>query len=262
MKIILKISLFELENLLGKKSGWILSAAYFLISFAICFSEELRQSYFSMTESVPVTLFNFVLPIAIVIIIVSVLSQIFAEDKETGVNQMAAVCFIGEKGRNAAKLIGSLLFTLIFSLLLEIFSLFLCAVFGFASGNILIKYVEDGLKLDPVWTARQHIIFSVITIFVGGILLTVFILFISHRSKNTLSAVSLSSIFVLLEYLINRFSFPTLIQEYNIWVFFRPYYLFTIETINFSPFINLMLLFIAFLPLCTLAVCGIIRKTL
>ncbi len=72
MKIILSTSLFELENLLFKKITWLIAMAYTLFSIVICISENLRQSYFSLTESVPVTLCNFVLPYILVLIFLCV----------------------------------------------------------------------------------------------------------------------------------------------------------------------------------------------
>ena len=49
-------------------------------------------------------------------------------------------------------------------------------------------------------------------------------------------------------------------QEYNIWVFLKPYYLFGPETFNISPFANLVILSLAFLPLCVLETWDIGRR--
>lgn len=260
MKAILKTVRFELENLLGKKAAWILSAAYALFALVICVSEDLRQSYFSAIESVPVMLNNFVLPIVLILILIAVLSPVFAGDKEQRIEQIPATCLIGSKGRSTAKLIGAVLFSSIITLGLEIITLVLCGCFGLTDSGILIKYVGAEVELDPVWEAWRHIGFSAVTLIVGCIILTVLVLLISCCMQNTLSAISLSCIIVLIEFIINKFSFPTLIQEYNIWVFFRPYYLFITEIINISPLINLLLFTICFLPLCLLAVWQIIRK--
>ncbi len=260
MKAILKTVRFELENLLWNKATLIFSAAYVLIVFAICFSEDLRQSYFSAMESVPVMLNNFVLPIALIFILIAVVSPVFAGDKEQRIEQIPAACLIGSKGRSIAKLIGAILFSLIITLLLEFITLVLCGCFGLIDSCILIKYVGAEIELDPVWAAWRHVGFSAVTLIVGCIMLAILVLLISCCMKNTLSAVGLSCIIVLIEFIINKFSFPTLLQEYNIWVFFRPYYLFITEIINVSPLINLLLYTLGFLPLCLLAVRQIIRK--
>lgn len=260
MKAILKTARFELENLLGKKATWILTAAYTLFAFVICFSEDLRQSYFSTMESVPVMLGNFVLPIVLISILIGVISPVFAGDKEQRIEQIPAACLIGSKGRSIAKLIGAIMFSLTITLLLEVITLVLCGCFGLGDIEILIRYVDAEVELNPVWAAWQHFGFSTMTLIVGCIILTLIILFVSCSMQNTLSVISLSSIIVLIEFIINKFSFPTLMQEYNIWVFFRPYYLFITEIINISPFVNLLLYALCFLPLCTLAAWQIIRK--
>ncbi len=260
MKAILKTVRFELENLLGNKATWIFSAAYTLFVSAICFSGDLRQSYFSAMESMPVMLNNFVLPVVLILILIAVVSPIFAGDKEKRIEQIPAACLIGSKGRSIAKLIGAILFSLIITLILEFITLVLCGCFGLTDSGILIKYVGAEIKLDPIWEAWLHVGFSVVTLIIGCIMLAILVLLISCCMKNTLSAVSLSCIIVLIEFIINKFSFPTLLQEYNIWVFFRPYYLFITEIINISPLINLLLYTLGFLPLCFLAVRQIIRK--
>lgn len=107
MKNIVHTSLFELVNLLSRKSTWLIAAAYTLLSLVICLSEWLLQSYFSLTESVPVTLYNFVLPFVLALILMGALSPVFAGDKEKGIEQIPAACLIGKKGRSIAKLTGT-----------------------------------------------------------------------------------------------------------------------------------------------------------
>ena len=260
MKAILKTARFELENLLRKKATWILTGVYTLFVFAVCFSEDLRQSYFSVMESVPIMLNNFVLPIVLISILVGVISPVFAGDKEQKIEQIPAACLIGSKGRSIAKLIGAIMFSLAITLLLEAITLVLCRCFGLCDMELLIRDVGGDVKLNPIWTAWQHFGFSAMTLFVGCIILTIIILFISCSVQNTLSVISISGITVLLEFVFHSFSFPTVMQEYNIWVFFRPYYLFVTEIITFSPFVNLLLYALCFLPICLLAVMRIIKK--
>ncbi len=141
MKAILKTARFELENLLGKKATWILTAAYTLFAFVVCFSDDLRQSYFSTMESVPIMLNNFVLPIVLISILIGVISPVFAGDKEQRIEQIPAACLIGSKGRSIAKLIGAIMFSLTITLLLEVITLVLCGCFGLGDIEILIRYV-------------------------------------------------------------------------------------------------------------------------
>ncbi len=263
MKNIVHTSLFELENLLNKKSTWLIATAYTLFSLVICLSEWVRRSYFSLTESVPVTLYNFVLPFVLVLILVGVLSPAFAGDKECGIEQIPATCLIGRKGRSFAKLIGAAFFALIISFTLLFVTFIICSFSGLTNVNALIRNIHlesTELNLTPLWTALQHIGFSAISLIIGSILVALLVLFVSCCTKNTLSAVSISGTIVLFEYLINRFSFPTIMQEYNIWVFLQPYYLFVLETFNISPLVNLLILALAFLPLCIFIVWHISRK--
>lgn len=263
MKIILSTSLYELENLLFKKTTWLIAMAYTLFSVVICISENLRRSYFSLTESVPVTLCNFVLPYVLVLILMCVLSPIFAGDKEHGIEQIPSTCLIGRKGRSISKLIGAVLFSLIICTSLVLVTFIICFFFDLTDGNVLITNISlesTHLILKPFWKAWQHIEFSAISLTVGSILVSLLILFISCSTKNTLSSISICSIIILFEYLINRFSFPTIFQEYNIWVFLQPYYLFVMEILNISPLINLFLLLLTFFPICLFAVWQIGRK--
>ena len=263
MENIVHTSLFELENLLNKKSTWLIAAAYTLFSLVICLSKWLRQSYFSLTESVPVTLYNFVLPFVLALIFMGAVSSAFAGDKERGIEQIPATCLIGRKGRSLAKLIGVVLFALIISFALVFVTFIICSFSGLTNVNALIRNIHSEsaeVNLNPVWTAWQHIGFSAISLTIGSILVAILVLFVSCCTKNTLSAVSISGTIILFEYLINRFSFPTIMQEYNIWVFLQPYYLFVLETLNISPLVNLLILTLAFLPLCMFAVWHISRK--
>lgn len=260
MKAILKTARFELENLLEKKVTWVLTAVYTFLTFVVCFSDDLRQSYFSTMESLPVTLNNFVLPIVLISILISVISPVFAGDKEREIDQIPAACLVGSKGRSIAKMIGAIMFSLTIVLLLEVITLVLCGCFGLCDTEILIRYVNAEIALNPVWTAWLHFGLSTVTLIVGCIILTLFIMFVSCSMQNTLSVISLSSIIILIEFIINKFSFPTLMKECNIWVFFCPYYLFITEIINFSPCINLLLYALCFLPISLLAVLRIAKK--
>lgn len=260
MNAILTTSRYEFENLICKRSVWVISAAYLALNIVICLSKELRESYFSTIENVPVMLNNFVLPIVLVGILITTLSSVFAGDKEQGIGQIPAACLIGRKGRSVAKLIGAISFSTIAILILEAITLGVSLCFSLVNGNTEIRYVGTEVELNPIWTAWQHVGFSVVTLIFGCIMLTVLILFISCCTQNTLSAVSLSGIIVLIEFIINKFSFPTFLQEFNIWVFFRPYYLFITEIFNVSPIINLLFLLLSFLPLLLFAVRQIIKN--
>ena len=260
MKGVLRTARFEFENLIEKKSTWILIAVYTFLTFVLCFSDDLRQSYFSAMESLPVALNNFVLPVVLVAVLISVISPIFAGEKEQKTDQTPAACLVGSKGRSIAKMIGAIMFSVTIVLLSEAITLVLCGLFGLCDTEISIKYVNAEIALKPVWSAWLHIGLSAVSLIVGCIILTVTVLFVSCSMQNTLSVIGLSCIIVLVEFIINRFSFPALMQEYNIWIFFRPYYFFITELINFSPFENLLLYTLCFLPLCAAEAWQIIKN--
>lgn len=260
MKVILKTAWFEFENLFCKKATWIIAAVYTLISLVICLSEDFRESYFSLIESVPVMLNNFVLPYVLVVILVISLSPVFAGDKERRIEQIPAACLIGSKGRSIAKLIGAISFSIVVTIAMEATTLILCYCFGLVDSGISIKYVGTEVGLNPIWSAGQHICFSLITLICGCIFLTFLVLCISCTVNNTLSAVSVSCIIIFIEFVIHKFSFPTFMQEFNLWIFFRPYYLFITEIFNISPWINLLIYFLCLISLCLLAGWEIIKK--
>ena len=260
MVTILKVVLLELENFLCKKTLWILTAIYTISAFVICLFPDLRQSYFADIESVPVMLLNFVAPVFLVIILISMLSPVFVGDKENNVNQIPAACLVGRKGRSIAKMLAAICLAVLLCIIVAVIAFavpFLCNLFD---GNLKIEYVGTELELTPIWSTWQHFGFSFISLTVACIILTLFVLFISCNTRTTIAAVSVSSILVVFEFLFNRFSFPTMIQEYNIWVFFEPYYLFVMNIFNISPYMNLFLLSVAFLPLCMLAIWQIVRN--
>lgn len=260
MGTILKVARFELQNLLCKKLFWIITSVYAMFTLAICLLSDLRQSYFSAVESVPIMLLDFIAPVFLVAILISTLSPVFVGDKENNTNQIPATCLTGKKGRSIAKMLAAILLSVLACILIAVITFaisFLCNLFN---GNLEVKYIGAELELSPIWSTGQHFGFSVVCLIVACVVLTIFLLFISINTKTVIAAVSISSILVLLEFLFNSFSFPTIIQEYNIWVLFKPYYLFVLNIFNISPYMNLLLLSVAFSPLCIFAVWQIIKK--
>lgn len=260
MAVILKITWLEFENLLCKKMLWLLTAAYAAFTFAVCKLSDLRQSYFNNIESVPVMLLNFIAPVILAVLIIGVLSPVFVGDREHNVNQIPAACLAGRKGRSIAKMLASILLSSLACLTVTAVTFIVTFFCGLFDGAMEIKYVGTELKLAPVWSARQHFGFSFICLAAACMVFTIFVLFISCNVKTTTAAVSVSSILALFEFLFHRFSFPQMIQEYNIWVFFRPYYFFVLRIFHISPYINFLLLSAAFLPLGVFAVWQIMKK--
>lgn len=258
MKITLKIMVLELEHLLLKKLAWVFMAAYAASALFICLSDGFRQSYFSDTGSVAVTLAVSVAPYFLVVILVSTLSPVFAGDKERDIYQIPAACLVGRRGRSVAKALASMLFSAISCSLMgtvTIAAVFACGLFD---GGQPLEY--PGIELSAEWTVSQYLTFSLVCLVIGCTVLTLFLLYISCSVTSVITAVSLSSFLVLFEFIFHRFSFPIAIKEYNVWMFFKPYSFWCMRELQFSPFVNLLILTVAFLPVCSLALWGISQK--
>lgn len=250
----------ELENLLCKKIPWLLTGGYIAAALVICLWEDLRQSYFAVMESVPVMLLNFAAPVFLVTILLSALAPVFAGDREQNMDQIPAACLAGRRGRNAARVLAAVLYAILTCLFMGGVTFGISWGCGLFDGHRQIRYMGTGLELVPVWTAWQHFIFSMISLAMASVLLALFILFISCNVKTTIAAVSISGFLVIFEFLFHRFSFPALMREYNVWVFFEPYYFFVMNIFHGTPVENLLALWAAFLPLCAFAVWWIVWK--
>lgn len=260
MIIMLNIVWLEFENFIYKKSIWLLMSIYTIFTFIVCLFSNLRQSYFTGIESVPIMLFNFIVPIFLIIILTSTLSPVFVEDKETNFNQIPAACLFGRNKRSIAKMLAAIFFDIFICFIIAFITFIIPLLFNLFDENLIIKYVGSTLHLNPIWSVWQHFLFSFICLIIACIILTLLLLLISCNARTTINAISMSTIFVIFEFLFNNFSFPTIIQEYNVWVFFEPYYFFVMKSFNLSPYFNLLLLSTAFLPLCIFAIWQIIKK--
>lgn len=239
----------EFENLLYDRWSWLFVVIYAIVSLIISASGYLQKTYFDMISSIPVMLINFVAPIFVVLIILIALSQVFAKEKENNTNQIPNTCYIGSKGRNFCKVISGVLYTIFIVLLITIITFIVCLITNnFLNANVeIIKHIGGEITLDFSWNVWQHFTFGIVSLLIGSIILSLIVLLISGISPNTITSIGISVIFTLLEFLFNKFSFPTILQEVNIWAFLQPYYLYVFNIFNYSPYINLFLLFFIFL---------------
>ena len=255
------VSKLELENLLRKKLIWLAIAAYTLFIFIVSTSKGLQESYFSATDSLPIMLMNFIMPIFLLLIICFVLTPYFTSEKEQNSNQIPNACYLGRKGRNAAKIIASVALSVFICICLSISTLVICFLTGHFknAGNITLKYIDD-IELSFVWNIWQHFGFSFCCLLIGSVILTLLVLFISSNSKKTLTSVGITTMLIIFEILFNKFSFPLILKEFNIWVFFQPYYLYVFNIVRFLPYGNLLMLTLMFFPICCFKVWRIIKK--
>lgn len=250
-KAILRILKMEFENLLYNRFSWILLSLYAIIAMIISTSEYLQETYFDVISSVPVMLMNMIAPIFLILIIVLSLSQVFAGEIENNTNQIPNTCYMGKKGRNCCKIIAGILYSFSMALLICIITFSVCFFTKhFLNANQeIIKDIGYELRLDFSWNVWQHFLFAVISLLSGSIVFSFIVLFISGNSKNSITSIGISALFTLFEYLFNRFSFPVILKEINIFVFFKPYYLYVFNVFRYSPYFNLVLLFLLFLLL-------------
>lgn len=235
----------EFENLLYNRWSAILLSLYSIITIIISISEYLQKTYFDVISSVPVMLLNVIAPIFLILIIVLSLSQVFAGEIENNTNQIPNTCYLGEKGRNYCKVITGILYSIFIALLICIITFLVCFFTShFLNANQeIIKDIGYELNLDFSWNVWQHFVFAIISLLSGSVLFSLMVLFISSISKNSITSIGISAVFTMFEFLFHRFSFPIILKEINIFVFFQPYYLYVLNVFRYSPYLNLILLF-------------------
>lgn len=234
----------------------ILSVIYILFLITVNLSDSLQESYFSITASLPVMLINFVLPPFLVLIISFSIMPVFASETERNTNQIPFSCYIGRVGRNISKVIAAIIYSILNTLFMILFTFLICCTAGNSTNKNQIIYDFGGeifLKIN--WNVRQHCVFAAIVLIIGSIALTALILLISSRTKNIITSAGISVIVLTFEFLFNKFSFPVILREYNIWVLFRPYYIYILNIFSFKPYLNLILFTLVFSPICIFALC-------
>lgn len=257
---VLKVIGLEFENFLCKRYPWIFTAFYVLFTVLVCLFPGFRQSYFSDIDSVTVMLMNFIAPVVLAVILISTLSAAFGGDREKSVCQIPMTCLIGRKGRSAAKVLAAIFSGVFMCMVISVTAFIIPFFFGLFDGDMIIKYVGTELRINIEWSVWQHLGFSVLCLIIGCILLSFFILFVSCCAGSAIEAVSISSIFMLFEILFNRYSFPAIVREYNIWVFFQPYYFFVMSILDGCPVMNLLFLTVLFLPAVIIEAVHIIKN--
>lgn len=266
MKRLWRIILLELQNLLCKKAVWAAGVGYTTITAAVCAFEGLRTAYFSGIECVPVMLFSQLAPPFLVLMLLCVLSDAFAGERQQGIESLAVVCRAGWRGRGAAKLLAALLLCAAASLFTGAVSCVMPFAVGLLDAHQPLSCIGGELALTPVWTVGQHCAFSVLSLFLGCLHAALMILFCSRRAKQSIDAAAMGGAIVLLEWIFHRFSFPAPLRAVNLWMFFTPYEFFTADLLGtvlsrVCPLGNLLFLTAVFLPFSIAAVCVCIKRT-
>ncbi|OLR54949.1 hypothetical protein BHK98_01965 [Hornefia porci] len=246
--MILSIVMYEILDLIRKRSVWILLAVYTLTSFLLLSLENI-QNYFPYVESNMILLLNIILPAFLTLICFAALPSAYVQDREQHIDELSATCLVGKKLRNTAKMAGIVLFSLLVTQLLLITTVLLYTVIGHPNWSTEIVHVGWDLTLFPVWPVSRHLVLSAVCFSYGAAILSAVIGLISYKASSTVSSLGITSMFLLFEFLFHKFSFPAVLKEINVFVFLQPYYLFVMTLLHWSPFINLLVLTMVFSPL-------------
>lgn len=260
MKKIGQVLIYELEYLLKSRAAWLILLGYTLIAVIISLFDDLRISYFSMIQESSILLLYFVAPFPLAAIHIATLSPLFVGGEDERNNQIPITCLIGRKGRSIAKLISAELFSIVMCMMFLLLTLIITTVFGEFDGNAIITNLDGEMLPPPFWNTWQHFGLATASMLSGCMVLTLVTLYISSCSKTLLNAISVTGFLVIFEIVFSMFSFWDVLKEYNIWVLFKPYYFFGMNTLHFSPLINLVVLLLSFTPIIAFTIIGAVKK--
>lgn len=257
--------LYELENLLRKRAGYMISAAYLLLVAAVCMSQSFRESYFSWAMQVPISLVALVLPAVMMLLITVSLSSVFSSEAERASAEIPACCLMGSQGRNTAKLLAGIAFSIIMGAAL------LAATVGITSitGHLNLIAEVAGIdyygmtywELNPVWTVGEHLLLSVISQAIGATALAVISLFISKHSKTPATAMAVTVAILLAEFFFRHFGpFPLVLTEINVWGLFEGFMLLDMDLLHGAPVENLAMISGIWMVICGALSFAVIRQ--
>lgn len=274
VKRLWQVILFELQNLLCRKAVWAVGIGYACAAAAICAFRELRTAYFFGIECVPVMLFSQLAPAFLVLMLLCVLSDTFAGERQRGTEQLCVVCLTGWCGRGAAKLLAALLLCAAASLFAGAVSCGFPFAVGLLDARLPLARIGGELALTPIWTVGQHCLFSVPSLFLGCLHAALLILLCSRYAKRAVDAAAIGGAVLLLEWIFHRFSFPAPLRSVNLWMFFTPYEFFVADPFGTEfaadffqtgplagPRGRLLLLAAILMPFSVAAVCGCFKRT-
>lgn len=230
----------EFCSLLGKKAPWLVCGGFCLAVLAVRLLPALRQSYLPAirAKSLLLVVLEFLLPYFLAAALCVGLLPAFAGAEERRVQDTANPCLLGRRGRSAARLLAAGGYALLVCLGLAGAAALLC---GIGDAGAPVTQIEDVI-LSPAWPAGRHAAFAVLSLCMGAALLALLLFAISAAAGDLISAAGTAAVLLLFEFLFHRFSFPLVLREINLWVFFRPYYFFILELFPFSPPGNLLTL--------------------
>lgn len=256
--------LYELENLLRKRAGYMISAAYLLLVAAVCKSQSFRESYFSWAMQIPVSLIALVLPTVMMVIIVVSLSSVFSSETERAAAEIPACCLMGSQGRNTTKLLAGIALSVIMSTALFAATVSITSI----TGNLKLNAVVEGIdyygivywELRPVWTVRGHLLLAAIGQDTGAAMAAIITLVISKRSKTPAAAMAVTVTVLLAEFFFRHYGpFPVILSEINLWSLFEDFMLFDMDLFHGTPVENLAMISGVWIVICCMLSLTIIK---
>ena len=256
---------YELDNLLRKRAGYLIAAAYLFLVMAVCSLQGLQESYFSWAFQMPVSLTTLVLPTAAMLLITVSLAPVFSSEAERAAAAIPACCRLGSHGHRAAKLLAGILFSVIISAALLAATLAVTAITGHLHPGDAVTgidyYGAAYCALSPAWTVRGYICLSMAAQTVGAAVLAAMALFISTHTQTPATAMAVTLVFLLAEFYFRHFGpFPSLLTEINIWGLFEGYHLFDMALFHGAPAENLAMLSGAWIAICVPLSWAVIRQ--
>jgi hypothetical protein len=251
---------YELQHLIGRRINALLLAGYALLALAISYIDSFREMYFGVFDSVALELTNFILPIFLFVNFVLVLSPVFAGEIENHIEEIPSTCVYGRRTRCMCKLLAALLFVILLNVAYHLITCIIGLVTQpLEAWNQLVASVGGENVFSFLWSARSHYLFAVFSLILGSIVAAVSTLLISCNSKATMTVCAWMSFIGILEFMLNRFSFWDVLQQYNLWQLFTPYRLAS-DAPFYYPAANVAVIGGFFVVICTVLVWRILKK--
>lgn len=231
----------ELCSLLGRKPPWLIYVGFCLAVLTVRLFPALQQSYLPAVhaDSLLLVVLEFLLPYFLVAALCAALLPAFAGAEERRVRGTAAPCLLGRRGRGAARLLAAGGYALLACLGMAGAAVLLCG--GFDAWGAPVTQIGD-VTLSPAWPVGRHAAFAVLSLCVGAALLALLLFAVSAAAMDGITAAGTAAVLLLFEFLFHQFSFPLVLREINLWVFFRPYDFFILELFRSSPPADLLAL--------------------
>lgn len=236
----------ELRALLLDKWTLMLMAAYTLFTSAIFFNESFRNSRVQLIgHNLFITVTNHYLPLFLILMVLVVISPVFAADKKDGVVDLVDTCRNGKVRWRLSKVAAALLYGIAI-VLVGFLITFLMSVLSRTPLNPDSIAFETN-KPALMFTNAQFFVFSFFIIVFCTCFLVLFTLFISSRTSDLLIPLAGIAMFVGIEFAIFSFGRPYFLWNLNIFRLFVPWHLLFDSLPPFGPAMRTLIIILSVL---------------